>query len=155
MFSTAFTRDGTIFVIETQRDRPRPARSLAALERLIKTLSQLHDQTRAPGGHGSRRPDPRSSPAGRRSPADGPQPVASVTRAAAAGRQSAADARGRPLLSGVRPPTSSGQPPTCCNLRDIPTGERRSTESVTGVRRRFGGDICRFVSASGVHSKCE
>ena len=46
--STAFTRDGIAFVIVSQRDRPRPIRTLLALERLIQALSEPHGRTRAP-----------------------------------------------------------------------------------------------------------
>ena len=46
--STVFTRDGIAFVIVSQRDRPRPIRTLLALERLIQALSESHGRTRAP-----------------------------------------------------------------------------------------------------------
>ena len=224
--STVFTRDGTVYVVENQRDRPRPVRSLAALERLIKTLSQLHDQTRppglqpprsgstdtaapsetavaatsvgsglsgrreigggdggagcgqmefsaseipalqggdtytgedrirtTPGGHGSRRPDPWSSPAERRSPAGGSQPVASATQVAAAGRQSSADAP-RVAPAERRLADDERRSATDVPRSDGQTGGGRP-ESATGVRRRFGGDIRRFVSVAGSHSKCD
>ena len=38
--NTVFTRDGTVFVVVDQRDRPRPVRSEAAVERLVKYLSE-------------------------------------------------------------------------------------------------------------------
>ena len=38
--NTVFTRDGTVFVVVDQRDRPRPVRSEAAVERLVRYLSE-------------------------------------------------------------------------------------------------------------------
>ena len=39
--STVFTRDGTVFVVVDRRDRPRPVRSDAALERLARELAEM------------------------------------------------------------------------------------------------------------------
>lgn len=39
--STMFTKEGTVFVVVSQRDRPRPVRSEAALQRLYQHLVQL------------------------------------------------------------------------------------------------------------------
>ena len=49
--STVFTRDGISFVVVDQHDRPRPIRSLAALERLTRTLAETEScsQTRTAG----------------------------------------------------------------------------------------------------------
>ena len=45
---TVFTREGVAFVVVDQNDRPRPVRTLAALERLIQVLSESNGQSRAP-----------------------------------------------------------------------------------------------------------
>ena len=39
--STVFTREGTVFVVVNQRDRPRPVRSDVALDRLVRHLAEL------------------------------------------------------------------------------------------------------------------
>ena len=41
MVSAVFTRDGTVFVVTDQRQRPRPVRSDAALERLCRELAEV------------------------------------------------------------------------------------------------------------------
>ena len=40
--STVFTRDGTVFVVVGQRDRPRPVRSEVALERLTREVAEMN-----------------------------------------------------------------------------------------------------------------
>ena len=40
--STVFTRDGTVFVVVGQRDRPRPVRSEVALERLTRAVAEMN-----------------------------------------------------------------------------------------------------------------
>ena len=211
--STVFTRDGTVFVVVEQRDRPRPVRTLEALERLVRSLTERHDQTGATGdrppragsggdtaaletstasmsvetspsqrrdvpstdgradrarqeevrdpetpvrgqesyssgegnesGAPSGRPDLRSTPAEPQSAAGVPLPAAAEPQSAAAERRSAAGERR-------------------AAADDLQTGQhgegrpgRRPTESMSGVRRRFGGDIRRFVSVSSHHSKCD
>ena len=69
MISTVFTRDGAIFVVTDQRDRPRPVRSDAALERLSRELAEVGAGSR-PGisaDRFSRRPgaDPQAARQGR------------------------------------------------------------------------------------------
>ena len=217
--STVFTRDGTVFVVVEQRDRPRPVRTLEALERLVRSLAERHDQIGATGDRppraGSRgdaaaletstasmsvetspsqrrnvpstdgqadraqrvevrapetqvrgqeshnsgegnesgapsvRPDLRSTPAEPQSAAGVPLPAAAEPQSAAAGRRSAA--RERQAATGERRTAAD----------DLRTGQhsagrpRRPAESMSGVRRRFGGDIRRFVSVSSHHSKCD
>ena len=46
--NTVFTRDGIAFIIVTQGDRPRPVRTLAALERVVQILSEPHSRIDAP-----------------------------------------------------------------------------------------------------------
>ena len=51
--NSVFTRDGTVFVVVGQRDRPRPVRSEAAVERIVQLLLETESnsprQTGAPG----------------------------------------------------------------------------------------------------------
>ena len=58
--STVFTRDGTVYVVVGQRDRPRPVRCEAALERLSRDVAELGADGR-PGPLGPR--DSRSADA--------------------------------------------------------------------------------------------
>ena len=59
---TVFTREGISFVVVDQKDRPRPIRTLAALERLIQVLSESYSQDRAPE-HQLQRPRARNTEA--------------------------------------------------------------------------------------------
>ena len=45
--STVFTRDGTVFAVVGERDRPCPVRSDVALERLIRDLAEVNADHRA------------------------------------------------------------------------------------------------------------
>ena len=51
--NSVFTRDGTVFVVVGQRDRPQPVRSEAAVERIVQLLLETESnsprQTGAPG----------------------------------------------------------------------------------------------------------
>ena len=61
LISTVFTREGTVFVVTSQHDRPRPVRSEAALERLWRHLAEQSANQRTEPSHLPRQP-PRVSP---------------------------------------------------------------------------------------------
>ena len=79
--STVFTRDGISFVVVDQHSRPRPIRSLAALERLTQTL----DET---GSYSQARSSERQLPRGDSAGVDAPLDRDGAARAAESGQRS-------------------------------------------------------------------
>ena len=61
--TNVFTREGTVFVVVDQRDRPRPVRSEAAMERLLHFLSERASSRQTETRHTTeRRPEETDAP---------------------------------------------------------------------------------------------
>ena len=163
--NTVFTRDGNVFIVVTQGDRPRPVRTLAALERVIQVLSEPHGRTRA-----TEHQQPRAG----NTRADAPlgTDVAAAPRAweesSQSQRRDAPGGDGRPEraqaeIPAVETPTrprgdiynseeADGTRATPGGGSGSGGGGRPDPRSVTDGRRQAAADIYNSVEADGIRA---
>ena len=152
--STVFTRDGTVYIVIGQQDRPRPVRSDAALERLRRQLEESTvDCRRVSPDHadwveGRRRPQ-----AADRAPRSGWSPEAAAERGrdprpvSAAAMEELMDAvESEPVGGAPGPAGRSGSPADCVSGGAAPGGDR---ERHASDRRPAGGAVSSAPTSGG------